>query len=72
MKVAFREKPQNPQNFTGAVAKGVAAGAVVSIFLLICICINKKNGTKGRGPEKLSEYCISWKRAKITWKKTQK
>lgn len=36
------EKPQNPQNFTGAVAKGVAAGAVVSIFLLFVYASTRK------------------------------
>ena len=36
------EKPQNPQNFTGAVAKGVAAGAVVSIFFLFVYASTRK------------------------------
>lgn len=47
------EKPQNPQNFTGAVAKGIGAGVAISIFLLFVYASTRRTV---RREEDLKKY----------------
>ena len=47
------EKPQNPQNFIGAISKGVAAGAALSLFLLLVYASTRRTV---RREEDLKKY----------------